>query len=817
MRQTGTVALFAVLCVLAQASFSADTEVLRTRAERGDAAAQFQLGNAYAHGEGVTQDYDTALQWYRRAAKQRFAAAESSLASAYFAGVVVPADRDAALRWLRLSAQHGDAQAQAHFGIFLQDDSDTQGQVEAVKWLRLSAGQGNLTGQLFLGNAYAHGEGVRKNEAEALKWWTRSAQQGDADSQYGVGLMHWNGEGTPADEKEALRWFRAAAAQGLGNAHLRVGQFLAAGKGIAPDAEQAWLHFQLAADAKESWQHMLETTPWMRDMLKRVETQLSAEQKAAVQARLPEQRIAEARQALLQLRRQAEAGDPQAQYDLAFKYALGELVDKDEAAAIGWWRRSAEQGYKQAMAELGFELWEADAPLRNRTQALRWLDRASELGVTNASRYLGKIYWLGRGVAEDDARAWNYTARCADSEDGECVAQLARFTHLGVGSGKDESKARELYEKAIKLGSSKAKCDLGLLLDRQDDEAQRGQQLMLQAADAGEAVCQYKAGGISAGAGDMNAALDWFEKSAAQGNREGMRTAVSMLLYVPEVRDVARAEHETERCWDSDLSTCAVLLGAYHADATPPDLARARQNLRRAHEHGDRYATRILAELEYFNGDDDAQAQPLLSMLADTDAQARWWLARLDASTGNSAQARASMLALRERFSVAADWLLARWCRGARDCPADIVGADALVARVKRELANTHGDPLNSLRSILWDKVDLLAADPHSDRDDGAFALRIARLLPTNFVSDDRYPTHALETLALAQARAAQFKAACTSQTQAIAQLSQQQNAKPDADVLRLATARQKAYCAGKPWNQRVFGAGHLFAENFGT
>lgn len=52
-------------------SLSAQTiDELKTRAANGDAAAQYNLGNRYYFGEGVTKDYAEAIRWYRKAAEQ---------------------------------------------------------------------------------------------------------------------------------------------------------------------------------------------------------------------------------------------------------------------------------------------------------------------------------------------------------------------------------------------------------------------------------------------------------------------------------------------------------------------------------------------------------------------------------------------------------------------------------------------------------------------------------------------------------------------------------------------------------------------------
>ena len=54
-------------------------EAFRTRANAGDADAQFSLGVKYDNGEGVPQDDIEAASWYRQAAEQGIAAAQYNL------------------------------------------------------------------------------------------------------------------------------------------------------------------------------------------------------------------------------------------------------------------------------------------------------------------------------------------------------------------------------------------------------------------------------------------------------------------------------------------------------------------------------------------------------------------------------------------------------------------------------------------------------------------------------------------------------------------------------------------------------------------
>lgn len=65
---------------------------LKAAAEQGDVKAQLSLGEMYARGEGVPQDYVEAAKWYRKAAEQGNADAQTTLGLMYSEGVGVPKD-----------------------------------------------------------------------------------------------------------------------------------------------------------------------------------------------------------------------------------------------------------------------------------------------------------------------------------------------------------------------------------------------------------------------------------------------------------------------------------------------------------------------------------------------------------------------------------------------------------------------------------------------------------------------------------------------------------------------------------------------------
>jgi len=73
-------------------------------ARRGDARAQTELGFMYATGRGVPQNFERAVDWYRRAAEQGDPTAQYLLGLMYDKGQGVPQDAILAHKWLILAA-----------------------------------------------------------------------------------------------------------------------------------------------------------------------------------------------------------------------------------------------------------------------------------------------------------------------------------------------------------------------------------------------------------------------------------------------------------------------------------------------------------------------------------------------------------------------------------------------------------------------------------------------------------------------------------------------------------------------------------------
>lgn len=105
----------------------------------------YATGWAYACGSGVTQDWEKAVEWYRKAADLGHVLAQTSLGNCLREGRGVLRDAGGSVRLYTLAAEQGFADAQCNLG-----------------W------------------CYGTGFGVPRNYSSALSWYGKAAAQGNA-------------------------------------------------------------------------------------------------------------------------------------------------------------------------------------------------------------------------------------------------------------------------------------------------------------------------------------------------------------------------------------------------------------------------------------------------------------------------------------------------------------------------------------------------------------------------------------------------------------------------------------------------------------
>ncbi len=256
---------------------------LKSRAELGDAEAEYQLGLAYSHGVGVPTNYAAALDWFGKSANQGSAESENNLGQMYENGQGAAQDYTQAYKWYNLSAARGDQDADRHrdhleylmtrvqiekaqkmsvdfeLNSRLSPGATNSGFIdtnaEAVAVLRQRAERGDAEADSALGDRYGTGDGVPKSRVEATKWVIKAGRDGDAKYFGLIAVLYYRGD--PAcnvftNHAEAERWFEKSAQAGNIHAEPRVGDFYRDGDGVPQNYALAVEWYRKAANHFES-------------------------------------------------------------------------------------------------------------------------------------------------------------------------------------------------------------------------------------------------------------------------------------------------------------------------------------------------------------------------------------------------------------------------------------------------------------------------------------------------------------------------------------------------------------------------------------
>jgi len=146
-----------------KADYAAAVAIWRPLAQRGDADAEFNLGQAYRLGRGVPLNLPMAKIWFEKA------------------------------------ADAGHLDAQTTLGLLLFQNGD---HAEGLKWLRRAADQGEARALLVYGTALYNGDGVTQDRVLGYAYVSRAAEQGLAPAK--DTLAQLDSLMSEADKRKAL-------------------------------------------------------------------------------------------------------------------------------------------------------------------------------------------------------------------------------------------------------------------------------------------------------------------------------------------------------------------------------------------------------------------------------------------------------------------------------------------------------------------------------------------------------------------------------------------------------------------------------------
>ena len=164
-----------------------------------------------------------------------------------------------------------------------------------------------------------------------------------------------------------------------------------------------------------------------------------------------------------ELKKAAEAGDPEAQSQWGLLLATGDSVPQDIAEGLAWLRRAAEQGELTAMFNLGVILENGLDCEPDPDEAALWYWQAAELGDTQAKMKLGTMLLRGTGFSPGSPAV---AAIEASAERGLPYAQsfYAKLHLDGIGVEQSNETAEKWFRIAAARGDESAIFNLGEMM-----------------------------------------------------------------------------------------------------------------------------------------------------------------------------------------------------------------------------------------------------------------------------------------------------------------------------------------------------------------
>lgn len=522
-------------------------------AELGDPNAQWVLGTRYQNGYQVEKSFDTALEWYKKAAENGDPKSKSIVEALCPSSIEKEAkeNTDKEKDELLPLAKAGNLDAILKLANLYYKDNNY---LEAVKWYKKAAGQNSAYAMFVLGHIYCDCIGYK---TKALYWFRKAGQLGDSLSLWDLGYMYNSGDGVTENEKKAVEYFKKSASLGCDIAKYSLGCAYINGTGIEKDAKKGFELIKEAANNGES-NAQLRLANAYSDGEECIEKNID--------------------KAIFWYKKAAELNSSTAQFCLGVLYCYSGEVEQDYHEAFKWFKKAFENGDAYSTPHLGFLYENGWGVFQNKLLAAYYYEIATELGESqgmcnlaecyidgtgvekdyqkaidllkkayetdenvNALNALGEIYENGYGVEKDYAEAIKYYSLCEEKNDPIGIRKLGKMYENGYGVERDYKKAMDLYLKAIEfsafsLGSSVAQMDIGSL---------------------------YENGlGVDK---DIDKALEWYKKSANHPTLHSGEAAYKAAFIYYDKKDYKNAKEYFEKAQDAGYN-CGYALEMVNAE-----------------------------------------------------------------------------------------------------------------------------------------------------------------------------------------------------------------------------------------------------------
>ncbi len=476
---------------------------LEEQAQKGIAAAQYQLALAYEAGDGMPKDDKKAFEWMRESAKQGYGRALCQLGVYYMKGLFIEKSETLAVYYFNQAIQKGVSEANNYMGVCYElgfgvtsslekallfyEKAAKEGVSEAcASYNRLKALVADTSIECpdlpndyaedyyNLAEDYYYGENGRPvDHKEAVKWYKKAAELNHADAQFSLGYCYTHGEGVGECAQQAAYWYQKGAENGSADAQSSLGECYYNGYGVKQDYGTAIYWFRQGAEQDNSAACYFLGECYENGM------GCPIDKKKAIQyyQKAKELGDEEAEEALSRFEPLAKKTSPQGStnkeqstgnsnrknpkgdeyFDLGKKYYYGEhgsYVDYEEA--VRWYQEAAKLSHADGQFWLGLCYMRGEGVVRDDKQATSWFHKSAENGNVDAQYRLGECYYKGIGVKQSFETAISWLAKAAKHSNAKACYLLGECYENGTGCVADKKLAKQYYLKAKELGDDEA-------------------------------------------------------------------------------------------------------------------------------------------------------------------------------------------------------------------------------------------------------------------------------------------------------------------------------------------------------------------------
>lgn len=255
-------------------------------------------------------------------------------------------------------------------------------------------------------------------------------------------------------------------------------------------------------------------------------------------------------EALTCFQKAAEAGNAEAEYNIANFYADGIGVAEDIEMAAEWLKKAAEKDYPEAQNALAAMYYRGIGLPQDFEKAAKWAKKAASYDIEGSQFILASLYFAGKGVPQDFDKAAELFLK-VENKGGDLVKEAQSLLFImylkGLGVPQNDDKAAEMLRNASDLTLAEAQFKIGDIYNQGDADLEiavdvkKAVRWFRMAAENGDAQAQnymgiayYQGKSVTKSVTD---AKYWWQKSADQGNVDAQKN-------LKDLAGVEKAERE---------------------------------------------------------------------------------------------------------------------------------------------------------------------------------------------------------------------------------------------------------------------------------